>query len=115
MRTREPVGAERGIGFPQVLPLRQRAEIVRHVDMQKKVHIHEYHYFSLKRLAGLFGTKARIWIDCDISRGGTFRHCRNLSRLQRSMVGLAEFLVRAGGFPAKVILGNDLWMQYVKE
>jgi ubiquinone/menaquinone biosynthesis C-methylase UbiE len=93
----------------------KKGKIIQHVNMQKKVHIYEYHYFSLKRLAKVSGIKARVWIDSDFLRGGSFRHLGGLSPLQIMLIQLACLLGKCCGFPIRLFFGNDLWMQYVKE
>lgn len=93
----------------------KRDKIIQHVNMQRKVHINEYHYFSLKRLAKMSGLKTRIWIDSDFLRGGNFRHLHGLSKFQRTMIKLVKFLEKYGGFPIRLFLGNDLWMKYIKK
>lgn len=93
----------------------KKEKIIQHVNMQKKVHIHEYHYFSLKRLAKVSGFKAQIWIDSDFLRGGTFRHLRDLSKSQAIIIKLVVLLEKYCGFPIRLFLGNELWMKYVKD
>ena len=94
---------------------KKKEKITQHVEMQKKVHIHEYHYFSLKRLARTVGLKAQIWVDNDFLRGGTFRHLQELTKGQMIIIKLAGLLEKYGGFPVRLVLGNELWMKYMKE
>lgn len=93
----------------------KKKKIIQHVNLQNKVHIHEYHYFSLKRLAKISGFKAKVWIDSDFLRGGTFRHLKGLSTSQIIIIKLAGLSEKFGGFFSKLFLGNDLWMKYIKE
>ena len=98
-----------------MLKREKKDKIIQHINMQKKVHIHEYHYFSLKKVAKMSGIKARVWIDNDFLRGGTFRHLKGLNTSQIIIIKLAGLLGKYCGFPIKLFLGNDLWMKYVKE
>lgn len=92
----------------------KRKQILKHVEMQSKVHINEYHYFSLRKLAQHSGIKARVWIDRDFTRGGTFRHVRRLNRTQSLIIGLITLLEKGIFWPVRLFLGNDIWMSFVK-
>jgi len=94
---------------------KKRKEIKQHVSMQQKVHICEYQYFSLKRLIRESNIKARIWIDNDFTRGGSFRHLRNLTPSQAMFIKLVKFLEKHYIFSIKLLFGNDFWIKYAKE
>jgi ubiquinone/menaquinone biosynthesis C-methylase UbiE len=93
----------------------KKDKIIQHVNIQKKVHIHEYHYFSLKKLAKISGIQANVWIDSDFLRGGTFRYLKGISRPQIIIIRLVGLLERYCGFPIKLLLCNDLWLKYEKK
>ena len=85
--------------------------IRQHVNIQNKVHVHEYSYFLLKKLARAAGIKAKIWVDNDLIRGGTFRHIKYPSRTVEAVKFFEKFCV----FPIRIFLGNDLWMRFIKK
>lgn len=89
--------------------------VIKHVNMQKKVHIHEYHYFSLKKIVKALGFNAKVWIDNDFLRGGTFRHIKELNKMQGTIIKCVDLLAKYGGFPVRLFLGNDIWMKYIKK
>lgn len=82
-----------------------------HFAVGRRVHVHEYSLWSLRRVArdsGLAGAEA--WIDPDLTRGGGSWHTRAyrgspLFRLASALGGLA---------PVRFVLGNDLYLRCVK-
>ncbi|MBI3602456.1 MAG: class I SAM-dependent methyltransferase [Candidatus Omnitrophica bacterium] len=89
-----------------------KREIINHVTIQNKVHLYEYHFFSLKRLAKISGMNAKVWIDDDITRAGTFRHLKKLNKKQKVLIFIVNVLKKLS--PIKLLLGNDIWLKYVK-
>jgi hypothetical protein len=83
--------------------------------MQKKVHVYEYHYFSLKKFASAAGIKANVWIDSALTKRGTFRHFKSLDKWQIRILKIIKLLERRVFFPIILFLGNDLWLKSVKE
>jgi len=89
---------------------KKREEVTDHVAVQCRVHIHEYHYFSLKKLSESSGLNAQVWIDNDFTRGGTFRHLKDLTPMQVFTYKIVRLLEKCNFFPLKLFLGNDLWL-----
>jgi len=93
---------------------KRRKGVIQHVNIQNKVHIHEYNYFNLKRLAKTANFKAHIWIDADITRKGTFRHINNLTEAEKIIIRLVTSVTKYRFMPILIFLGNDLWMKSQK-
>lgn len=82
-----------------------------HMAEGKKVHVHEYNLFSLRRAArdaGLPG--AHVWIDADILRSGQHPYTASFGR--NVLIRWAASL--SGTAPVRFLLGNDLYLKCAK-
>lgn len=78
-----------------------------HMAVGRNVHVHEYNWFLLRRVARQAGLPAsEVWIDSEVLRGGQ-GHARALSG--NPLVRLAGWLGRLG--PVRLFLGNDLYLR----
>lgn len=86
-------------------------QIDSHFGIMKKVHIDEYNYFSLKKIARKSNfPKFKIWIDEDIFRSGEHRHTKYF---KESFIGKLLMKVQKYGM-VKFFLGNDLYLKVYK-
>jgi ubiquinone/menaquinone biosynthesis C-methylase UbiE len=93
-----------------LLSLIDRASIEaldQHMAVGRNVHVHEYNWFLLRRVARDAGLHAaQVWIDSEVLRGGQ-GHARALSG--NLLVRLAGWLGKLG--PVRLFLGNDLYLR----
>ena len=88
------------------------AESVRRLDEHlatgKDVHIFEFNWFTLRRVARDAGLQApEVWIDPDLLRSGSSWHLREIqgNALVRAVAALGRLA------PVRFLLGNDLYLR----
>jgi ubiquinone/menaquinone biosynthesis C-methylase UbiE len=105
------------IVYPIAKPFLKRIDpgtvdaLERHLVVNRKVHVHEYTTFSLRRVARMAGlTNAEVWIGEDLLRSSQHRHTAKLSsnRLVSFIGGLGRLRV------VRFFLGNDLFLKVLK-
>ncbi|GEM_PF-962641 len=98
----------------RLLDKKKRKEVLDHVDQQNRLHVHEYDYTSLRKLCTVVGVRAQVWIDDDLTRGGSFRHLKELTFGQKMFLNFVRAVERCRFLRIKYLIGNDLWVKYVK-
>ncbi len=92
----------------------KRPAILKHLAIQNSVHVYEYTFFSLRKLAKKISVPCRIWMDEDLTRGGTFRHLGGLSKGQKVLLKISRIFKNPIFSPFRVVFSNDIWMKGVK-